>query len=363
MLAVTEAATEPPPLPAMDQAEAAESKPKRRVTREDKALKIAIEQKLRRARTVLKSLRMMYGVLAIPMWLWVIVESVQLSEGTGGATVGSLAMALSFAILMLAGALFLFVHPLGFALAMACGATLFVGSNLVMALIGDAPFSAMLGVRIAGVIALWCAVGVIANIMKLKREYPDLIDTEKLKRRQRFDDAPVSAALARAEAKRSELRTARLKLFGWVAGAVFVVVIGAFGVNAAMSEEPQEPAGPAVYTAQEIQRIGAKLDPALTIFWSAWNRSDLDSIEAQLDPSRTGRFWRLVKSALRKRDWTDNHPPLDTSRDKRTGSPEQQDVWFEFERGGQTPSGGTLKTTWKWSGSEWQLFRIVFPKR
>lgn len=318
----------------------------------DKSQRIEIERKLRKARGVLKSMRLLYAVLGIASLLFFASMMLfELPDGELGDVLNVARVILGVqAALLIVGAIFLYAQPLFFSLSMACVLT--VGVLIQSWIAWQAQdLSLQLVLNIFVVVCLWCAVPIIARVASLQREHPDLIDTSALKSRQRFVEAPTGAALARAELKRATERRARLRTVGIVAGAILLSVLAYFPIRAAMRDAPEVEEVKA-YTTSEIAAIEAKLMPAVYGFAARWTANDRQAVHDMFTADRQRTFWPEIERFLKRYDWFDDLPKLSGDPVQKPGSLDSQDVWFSL-----LPKG-TLKTRWTWQDERWQLHRL-----
>ncbi len=112
-------------------------------------------------------------------------------------------LALVTSLLMIAGILFLYSQPLFWTCSIAC---LYTISETL------GPIS-RLGISIFSIfvlVALWSAVGLMVNVHRLQKDYPDFLTTEKLKsrtRREGVETSPILLSLASREAPRVGVTT------------------------------------------------------------------------------------------------------------------------------------------------------------
>ncbi len=319
----------------------------------ERAEKIMIERKLVKARKVLKSVRLMYGILAIPAILQAIVFASSLQDSPGpasGAESINFMLALGTALLMVAGVAFLYLQPLFWTCVIACIDSL----NMVMIFTGDGglhPF------RFAVTIFLWSAVGLMLNITRLQKDYPDFLTNDKLKRRKRREGTDVSEARNRAEDRDRERRSARNRSLAIFGGIVLVVIFGvslfsgdskSSTVKAGQSNARPEP------SKAEKAVMEEELTAQLSAFKLAYGEVDLEGMKAMFMPEKREYYFPRIVRVIEKRGWIDELPTL-RDEDHYRDSSYKQRIYFELPK-------GQLKTLWMFIDEGWRIQKFTFSK-
>jgi hypothetical protein len=310
---------------------------------------VRIRSDLTKARRTVAAIRGLCGVLAgfaaIPTWfLW---EIVMVEDGAWPFFLVSLGSMLA----LIAGALFAHLNPLAWTIGLACLWTL---SALADLFTGGIPVVASLLA-----IALWAVVPMMLKVHRMMRDHPDLVDTSKLKHRERREGVEVSETLARSRQRERRRSQSGLRAFATVAGIVLALLGGVWAVVAMTGGGDDRGstgvgyAPPAAPTPEELARADAMFPDRLVEFRRSWEQTDLPSIEGMFNRDRQIAFWPKVVRLLERREWQDDLPDI--------GEPELFD-YGRTTKGAFFPISpkGTLKTRWNYEQGAWRLDMLVF---
>ena len=310
----------------------------------DRETKRDIERTLGRARAQLKGIRIAMGVLACLSALATAI--ILLAATVDRAFLMPALVAVVFTGAILAGTIFFYAQPLVWTLVSACLAT-------VLAILAPGILEIFLAV------GLWGALPLTLKITKLRREYPNLITSAKLKHRDRRD-VGTSAARVRAEERRAQRRHAAVQPILIVGGIVLLVVVGVIATVQLTADPPPPrrtatapPPAPSL-SPEEEARIKALFGPALQQFHQAWSASDLDAIIAMGTQDFFDNRLASVKEILRRERWDTGFPEIEGPDLRGRGA--KREAWFPI-----FPKG-TLKTHWSFVDGEWRLARTVFSR-
>jgi hypothetical protein len=334
---------------ASEEADAAPVEPRsgRRKRRLQSGEKTAIVRQLAKARRLVASVRGAYWVLAV-MGALVTLAAYALASKDPDRWFG-FALALALTLALVGGALFSHLHPLAWTVALAGLWTI----DSVLGLVdGQVPVLSLLIT-----LSLWCVVPLMLNVQRLMREHPDLIDTSKLKKRERKEGVDVSEARLHAEARRRQRAKSQLKSFATVAGIVVAIVFGIWLVMKATGKDggnTARAASPPALSDTEASRIAELLEPRIGEFERVWAATDLDTLEAMFTDDKQETSWPKVLGTLQKRGWHEQLPSMTGVPDYFPRGQIERDVFFDLLPKGQ------LKTRWRFEDEAWKIDRFVF---
>lgn len=308
--------------------------------------KTSVVRELTKARRLVASVRGVYWMLAVLGGL-ITLSAYALASKDPDYWFG-FALALALTLALVGGALFSHLHPLAWTVGLASLWTIDVALGLVD---GSVPW---LSLSVA--VSLWCAVPLMLNVHRLMREYPDLIDTSKLKKRHRKEGVEVSEARLNAAARSRHRKRAQMKSFATIAGIVVAIVFGIWLVTKSAGEDSSGTASSSssALSDEEASRAAGLLEPRIGEFERVWAAADLDTLEAMFTDKKRRTYWPKIVGTLKKRGWHDELPRLRGAADYHQRGQAESDVIF-----GLLPQG-ELKTRWRFEEDTWRIDRLVF---
>lgn len=312
----------------------------------DRRERIQISKKLVKARKILRSIRGIFTVFGIGLAIWAVNLFLL---GDAVPSIFKVVFVVQ-ALLLLAGAVFLYAAPLAFTILLVI--TFTISSTAIAASDG---FTIGFLVHFFTMIAACCAIAPIAKVTRTLQEHPELADRDQLKRRARTD-APTARALERSDERRAGQLQSNIRVIATVGAiaviATVVVIVWKSSNPAASAASTTE----APLTEAEIAARESKLGPKLAEFRAAWSRSDMKWLEDNFVESRILTTWPKVKRVIEKRGWVGALPELDRGFEQRRIGEDSQAVTFDLAVKGQ------LKTRWEYESDAWRIARVVFSR-
>jgi hypothetical protein len=302
-----------------------------------------IQQALGKARGLLKNVRMLFIVFGVASLFPSVLLLVASTSAPKFLVLGLVSAV--FSIFLFGGACFLFLQPLFWTVSVASLSTI-----LAILLFPHPIYVVGFGIIAFG---LWGSLPLVLNIVRLKKEYPDLITSEKLKSREKRD-VGTSAARVRAAERLSRDRQRAFKMYGAVGGIILLVVVAVIAIKAWPDAETVNAgtgtSAPKV-SAEKIARAAKLFDPVVKKFRGHFAANERDAVEAMFEKGYGERMWGKVLSNL-KRHGYDPFPAIEESDVYPRRDELERDLFLEWD-------SGTIKTRWRFAEDRWEIVKFV----